>query len=161
VVPVGAVAAIVVSFWPAHEGPKSTRSHDEPAASTAPTYALPPPEIVWVDPRPASSSAPPVASSAPAIASAAPSADAAIATEKIPELQAFFNSPPPDSDEWSPEQKKAYRDRLFANLDARERALERELAFAESRGDSETAALKRATLARLRATRAKLEPDAR
>jgi len=164
-VPVGVILAIVVSFWPsaARKDARPPRPRDEPPPS-ATAAALPPPEVVPADPRPPPSapapSAPPAAPSPVASAPAAPPEDAGPRPEKIPELAAFSSRLPPDADEWTPEQKQAYRDRLFQRLEERERALEREVAFAESRQDEEALATKRATLAYLRAEKAKLDRKA-
>ena len=64
---------------------------------------------------------------------------------------------PPGSEQWSDEQKKAYRVKTFEDLDKRERTLQSEIAAAKRSGDRETEQRKTATLSYLRQKRAEVE----
>ncbi|MGH7295074.1 MAG: hypothetical protein ACRELB_09080 [Polyangiaceae bacterium] len=78
------------------------------------------------------------------------------APEPIPEIEALYGHPL-GSEGWSEEQKEAYRRQRFDDLDAKERALEREIAAARRSNDTATEQKKTATLAYLREQRAEIE----
>ncbi|MGD0528988.1 MAG: hypothetical protein ABSE49_27870 [Polyangiaceae bacterium] len=75
--------------------------------------------------------------------------------EPIPELDALAR--PRGSEQWTAEQKLAYRQRVFDDLDSKERSLEREIASARRSGDLTAFREKTDTLAYLRARRAQVE----
>lgn len=75
--------------------------------------------------------------------------------EPIPELDALAR--PKGSEQWTTEQKLAYREQAFQALDAKERSLEQEVAVAKRRGDTDAVQEKQATLDYLRARRAQIE----
>jgi hypothetical protein len=104
---------------------------------------------------PAAAAAPPP-SVPPIIAAAASSLIlAGPPPEPIPELDALAR--PKGSEQWTPEQKLAYREQAFQALDAKERSLEQEIAVAKRRGDTDAAQEKQATLDYLRARRAQID----
>lgn len=152
IVLVVAVVALVVGITrkkpaPAHalaaktnELPTATTvAEQESAVPFAPAVAT-----VTAPPRPA-----PAAIAPPTAASSGES------PEPIPELSELHR--PPGSEGWTPEQKAEYRRKVFDDLDARERTLEREEAAARRAGDSETERRKATTLAYLRDKRALVE----
>jgi hypothetical protein len=75
--------------------------------------------------------------------------------EPIPELDAL--SPPKGSEAWTADQKVAYRAKVFADLDAKDRSLEREVATARRSGDAASFKEKTDTLAYLRGRRAQID----
>lgn len=75
--------------------------------------------------------------------------------EPIPELDALAR--PKGSEQWTTEQKLAYREQAFQALDAKERSLEQEIAVAKRRGDTDALQEKQATLDYLRARRAQID----
>jgi hypothetical protein len=100
-------------------------------------------------PAPQPTLAPVVAAAASSIVLAHPP------PEPIPELDLL--TPPPGSQDWSPQQKLDYREKAFAALDAKDRSLQREIAAARSRGDASAMQKKQATLDYLRARRAQID----
>jgi hypothetical protein len=76
--------------------------------------------------------------------------------EPIPELEPATLRPP-GSQSWSPEQKAAYKQKLFDDMDARDRSLQRDIVAAHKAGDTETEQRKKLTLAYLRHKRADIE----
>jgi hypothetical protein len=76
--------------------------------------------------------------------------------EPIPELDAF-NGRPRGSDEWSTEEKLAYRRKAFDDLQTKERSLRAEMMAAGRAGDTAKQAEKQATLRYLEARRAQVE----
>jgi hypothetical protein len=142
----------------ATSGRKPSRLHGSPSSSE--TEARPgPPSEAPTGAAPAPTAPPPPAALAPTTARAqasgsAPPADA-VPPEHVAELDEFI--PPPDSGGWSREEKAAYVRKAFADVAARERALEREQATAHAMGDARTEQQKAATLAALRARREYVE----
>jgi len=76
--------------------------------------------------------------------------------EPIPELEPAALRPP-GSQSWTPEQKAAYKQHLFEDMDARDRSLRKDIAAAQRSGDTETEQRKRLTLDYLRRKRADIE----
>ena len=76
--------------------------------------------------------------------------------EPIPELDPLVMRPP-GSQLWTPEQKAAYKQHVFEEMDARDRSLQKDIAAAQRAGDVETEQRKRLTLAYLRHKRADIE----
>lgn len=75
--------------------------------------------------------------------------------EPIPELDALAR--PKGSEQWTVEQKLAYREQALQALDAKERSLQQEVDVARRRGDSQAVQEKQATLDYLRARRAQID----
>lgn len=156
---VAVAAGAVWLAWPTK--PERARHAAEPESPATTAEREPPsaqPTVVATAPATMSSPPPPVAPSV-SVAAAAVRPEAsmfAAPPEPIPELAAI-SSRPSGSEQWSPDEKQAYRDRVMASLDDRQRILERELATARRAGDSDTAARKEATLEYLRRRIAKLE----
>lgn len=122
------------------------------AASPDTTGALPTPVVsvaAPVVPPPPAPPTPIVAAAASSLILAGPP------PEPIPELDALAR--PPGSEQWTTEQKLAYREQVFHSLDAKERSLEQEIALARRRGDTQALQEKQATLDYLRARRAEVE----
>jgi hypothetical protein len=119
-------------------GPVDSTPTDRPAVPatvTLPAAAAPGPVAAVVAPTASNTPVPP--------------------PEPIPELDAL--RPPPGSLAWTADQKLAYRQKALDDLATRERLLEREVAAAHQRGDTNTEQAKAATLAYLRAKRAEAE----
>ncbi|HTQ45298.1 MAG TPA: hypothetical protein VMI75_21215 [Polyangiaceae bacterium] len=123
------------------------------AAAADPTSTMPTPVVSL----PAPAAPPPPPASVPPIVAAAASSLllAGPPPEPIPELDALAR--PKGSDQWTTEQKLAYREQVFRSLDDKERSLENEIARARRRGDTQTLQEKQTTLDYLRARRAAIE----
>jgi hypothetical protein len=148
--------ALVVVYFAMGDRKPSRRAAPIPTAEAvdvpAPTAAPPP--------------AAPQASSTPAATVSAtgstlvtlPSARTAAASsaDAIREIDALL-ARPPDSGQWTAEQKNAYRSKLIDDLNGRERILEREIAAAHRSGDKATEQTKTATLDYARRSREVLE----
>ncbi len=121
------------------------------AADTSPAFPMQATPIQVPGPNPA----PPP--SVPAIVAAAASSLilAGPPPEPIPELDALVR--PKGSEQWTTEQKLAYREQAFRALDAKEQSLEQEIAVAKRRGDTDAVREKQATLDYLRARRAQIQ----
>jgi hypothetical protein len=127
---------------------------------TTATARKPPPvraPLATTGPVPATVTLPAAAAPGPVAAVVAPTASNTPVPppEPIPELDAL--RPPPGSLAWTADQKLAYRQKALDDLATRERLLEREVAAAHQRGDTNTEQAKAATLAYLRAKRAEAE----
>ncbi len=151
VIVLAAVVGAVFVAWFVFLPKESARVATDAGArvDAAEPSALPPPEIVKLEPKPTATSTTSIAptSSATAIADDA----APPPPEPIPELDAFLKVPP-GSDRWTPDEKQNYKDGLFESLARKEALLERELAA----GDAKTKEQKRVTLEYLRARRAEI-----
>lgn len=155
------LAAILALVFAQRGAPRATSAlaSSTPEREALPSGAalvVPPPPL----PVPSPSSASPQPTMAVAAASSASVSPDAVELgpigdppEPLPEIDALLRPPPPESKDWSPEQKEAYRRKVFDDVDARERTLERELAAARRSGDRVTADRKSATLSYLRAKR--------
>jgi len=146
--PVVAIAVLGVYLMtekrPAPRRPAPTTAEESETAAPA-SVALPTPQ------------APPVAAqsarpAAPTPAGPSPSTSA----EALREIDALLVRPP-DSAQWTPDQKNAYRAKLVDELTARQRTLEREIAAAHRSGDTATEQTRTATLDYLRRRREVLE----
>lgn len=131
----------------ASEPPASAAAaSDTPAPVLGPTAS----SVVTAAPPPPPASVPPVvAAAASSLLLRGPP------PEPIPELDALAR--PKGSEQWTNEQKLAYREQAFQALDAKERSLEQEVALAKRRGDTEAVQEKQATLDYLRARRAQID----
>lgn len=130
----------------ADPGPSAQAAAD----TIAPNAPLPTPSVSAMAPSPQPTSLPPiVAAAASSLILAGPP------PEPIPELDALNR--PPGSEQWTTDQKVAYREKAFAALDAKERSLQQEIAVAQRRGDSQAVQEKQATLDYLRARRAQID----
>lgn len=153
VVVVGVVVALLVGSSK-KTAPRAGLAATEPPASAVPTIAptvpLPPPRATPALPQPPPSSVPPiVAAAAASLLLAGPP------PEPIPELDALAR--PPGSDQWTTEQKLAYRDKALQALDAKDQSLQQEIALARRRGDTQALQEKQQTLDYLRARRAEID----
>jgi hypothetical protein len=150
---VGAIVTvhIVVIAWFVLSSPDGAKSRasasasDDAAATSSATSSIATPPRPSLIPTPVAS-----------LVAATDASATAIAPEPIEELAAFFRSPP-GAAEWTPEERRAYRQKLVDDLDARERTLEAELRAAERAGDKTKAEQKRVTLASLRSRRAAID----
>jgi hypothetical protein len=150
---VGAAVALLIGFG------KKPAARGGVAASESPPSAAAAPETPATMPIPIASTpvAPPLPSSVPPIVAAAASSLILRGPppEPIPELDALNR--PKGSEQWTTEQKLAYREQAFQALDAKERSLEQEVAVARRRGDTQAVQEKQATLDYLRARRAQID----
>jgi len=155
VVVLGAGIALVLGSGKkpvAKTGVAATEPASAAAAAPDTTGALPTPVVSMpapVVPAPPASVPPIVAAAASSLLLAGPP------PEPIPELDAL--SRPAGSDQWTVEQKLAYRQQVFQSLDAKELSLVQEIARARRRGDTQTLQEKQETLEYLRARRGSIE----
>jgi hypothetical protein len=153
--PIVLVAALVAYLLMPHEKP-AARGAPETASGgieTPTPGALPVPTPTRAASAPLPTPAPgPVATSVPVGSSAALGPP----SEPLPELDALYGRPR-GAEGWSDDQKSAYRKKVFDDLDAKERTLEREIAAAHRAGDTGTEQEKTATLSYLRQKRAEAE----
>ena len=148
-IPIVAIG-VLGAYWMAEKKPATRRtapaSAEEIAATPAPASAAPPtPQATSVAATNARA-APPVPA-APGLSSSA---------EALREIDALLVRPP-DSGQWTPEQKNTYRAKLVDELAVRQRTLEREIAAAHRSGDTATEQTRTATLDYLRRRREVLE----
>lgn len=154
VVLVGGVLAVLFVGSGKKPAPRAGAAVDPmpSAQAVADTVAPLPPQPV---PTVATAPLPPPSSLPPIVAAAASSLLlAGPPPEPIPELDAL--SRPPGSEQWTVEQKLAYREKAFQALDDKERSLQQEIALAQRRGDSQALQEKQATLDYLRARRGQI-----
>jgi len=152
------VGVVVLLVAPPGKGKPTATPAPVSAGETAepvPFAAAPPPRTVMPTPAPPPPTPPAVVPVAVATAAANASGEKAAPPEPIPELDEL--SPPRGSEQWTPDEKRAYREKVFDHIRGRERLLERELAGAQRSGDAKTAQEKMATLAYLRTRVAAVE----
>lgn len=166
--PFAAVAVVLALVFMQRGAPRATRPVAAGSAEAVEPTAPPTPTVMPL-PVPTVAPTPSPAQPAPAVSVAATASSESLKAEAlvlgpagdppepIPELDALLRPPPQGSQRWTPEEKEAYRRKLFDDLDARERTLERELAAAKRSGDKATADRKSATLSYLRAKRDALQ----
>jgi hypothetical protein len=149
VVIVGVLVALFVGSGN-KPAPHAAAVASDPAPSPPETTTAVPAQSVAV-PAP-----PPPASIPPVVAAAASSINlAGPPPEPIPELDAFWR--PKGSEQWTAEQKQAFREQAFKALDAKQISLEQEVRRARRRGDTQAAQEKQATLDYLLARRAQID----
>jgi hypothetical protein len=152
--PVVLVVGILVALYIGSgkkPAPRAGAAASEPAPNPPETSTVVPTQPVAVPAAP-----PPPASIPPIVAAAASSLIlAGPPPEPIAELDAFMR--PKGSEQWTNEEKLAFRDQAFKALDAKDRSLVQEIAVARRRGDSQAVQEKQATLDYLRARRAQLD----
>jgi hypothetical protein len=157
VVIVGAVVALVATSGEKASAPSKTLSAIEQPSTVRPATGDRTPEPTVPSVLASASAAPPPVG--PALTSYAPPAASDLLRgpppEPIPELDEL--TPPKGSPDASTEDKLAYRQKVFADLDAKERSLEREVAAARRSGDAAMFKQKSDTLAYLRARRQQVE----
>jgi hypothetical protein len=129
---------------PATAAPATAEETETPALVSAAPPTPPPPPVT------AQSSARAAAPTTPAAPSPSSSAEA------LREIDGLLQRPP-DSAQWTPDQKNAYRAKLIDELSVRQRKLEREIAAAHRSGDTATEQTATATLDYLRRRREVLE----
>jgi len=133
-----------------------------PAAQTTEPGPSAPPEVAALAPGATGTAQPPPSRAPPSTAAPSPPpvSSAVLLSgpppEPIPELDALYTRPK-GSDQWTAEQKLAYREKLLKDLDGKERSLRSEIAHARSTGDAAAEKEKAATLSYLRARRAQFE----
>jgi hypothetical protein len=145
--PVVVVVGVLVALFAGSSkkpAPLAIATSSEPAPSA--------PEVVAATVA-APSVAVPAAPPAPSVA--APTVPSVVAPEPIPELDAFWRAK--GSEQWTTEQRVAFREQAYRALDAKELSLVQEIARARRRGDTQTVEQKQATLDFLRARRAEID----
>ena len=143
-------------FGPTKKPAARSTSTATEAVEVVPAEVSSPPAAPAVAPSPAAAT--PVVSAR--VASAPPASSGELLRgpppEPIPELDALY-ARPIGSDEWSADEKLAYRRKAFDDLRTKERSLQAEMTAADRAGDSEKKAEKQATLLYLQARRAQVE----
>jgi len=151
------VGVVVLLVAPPGKGKRTATPVPVSAGETAepvPFAAAPPPQTVMPTPPPPPPP-PAVVPVAVATGGANTFGEKALPPEPIPELDEL--TPPRGSEQWTPDEKRAYREKVFDHIRGRERSLDREVAAAQRSGDAKTAQQKMATLSYLRARRVALE----
>ena len=155
IVLVGAgLALVLLQRGPSRQPPSAAGS---PVTNESDPVLPPPPVAVQQPPPPTATTAPPSLPAPTMTLSVDPYGSVSgPPPEPIPELDPAALRPP-GSQSWSPEQRAAYKQRLFDEMDARERSLQRDIVAAQRAGDTDTEQRKKLTLAYLRHKRADIE----
>ncbi|HEY3816991.1 MAG TPA: hypothetical protein VGL81_07470 [Polyangiaceae bacterium] len=149
------VVALGVAAYLSMAGKKPAERH---AVATADEVETAAPAAVPAPPAPQPS--PWTPPSAPAAVPTAPLPSPSTSADAFREIDALL-ARPPNSGDWTLEQKNAYRSKLANDLLVRERSLEREVAAAHRARDTATEQTKTATLDYLRRRREALEAQVR